>query len=242
MQSNENPLYEGAELLSEIDDNLLKYSSHIVSLFSNQLVRLPQSNLVCIDFGAGKGSLAEIWAQRNSIKPICVEIDPTLVDTLKDKGFEAYTQITDVPQRADFIFTSNVLEHIENDVTALKQISEKLKSTGLLAIYVPAFSILFSKLDMRVGHFRRYSRTDLLKKLDVAGFEIISSNYSDWLGFFVTLILKYLGFGFSNGKTSSALMKVYDKLFVPISIFGDWLIFRKIVGKNIIVIAKLKSS
>jgi hypothetical protein len=55
----------------------------------------------------------------------------------------------------------------------------KLSDNGVLAIYVPAFQILFSELDSQVGHYRRYSRKDLRQKLRQSGFEVEKIVYVD---------------------------------------------------------------
>jgi predicted SAM-dependent methyltransferase len=58
------------------------------------------------------------------------------------------------------IYSSNVLEHIEDDSRALNEMFAKLQINGKLAIYVPAFMFLFSDLDIKAGHFRRYSKKE----------------------------------------------------------------------------------
>ena len=63
----------------------------------------------------------------------------------------------------DLIFTSNVLEHIEDDVTILHDLFLHTNDGGQLVVYVPAFQFLYSRLDEKAGHFRRYSKKDLEK-------------------------------------------------------------------------------
>ena len=60
-----------------------------------------------------------------------------------------------------FVYTSNVLEHIQHDVSVLTDIKNKMSVNGKLAIYVPALPILFSDFDTSIGHFRRYSKKEL---------------------------------------------------------------------------------
>ncbi|MFY0591950.1 methyltransferase domain-containing protein [Roseivirga sp.] len=66
----------------------------------------------------------------------------------------------------------DVLEHIEHDLTFLKEVRRTLEPGGKLYLTVPAFHALWSEFDVQVGHFRRYNRKRLEEQLKLAGFEI----------------------------------------------------------------------
>ena len=240
MQNDSNPNYKDDGILTEIDANLINYSSHIVSLFLKAAQPKELSTLKVLDFGAGQGTLAEIWRDSTGNSPVCAELDPNLLSILQDKGFACKQFVTDLPSEFDLIYTSNVLEHIEFDVGALKELSTKMKNDGLLAIYVPAFPILFSALDKNVGHFRRYRKSELKEKISSAGFYVVRSEYSDCVGFLATIVLKFLGFAFSPNRGTSVLMKIYDRYIVPVSIFLDRIGIKHLLGKNLFFIVKLK--
>jgi 2-polyprenyl-3-methyl-5-hydroxy-6-metoxy-1,4-benzoquinol methylase len=72
----------------------------------------------------------------------------------------------------DTIVCSNVLEHIENDDAVLKNFYQLLSSGGRIIVLVPALKILYNVLDQELGHFRRYSRKDLIQRLTLNGFKI----------------------------------------------------------------------
>ncbi len=82
----------------------------------------------------------------------------------------------------DAIVILNVLEHIEDDETALNHIKRMLKPGGLLVIEVPSSPSLYDEFDRLVGHFRRYTMGDLAAKIERAGFTIEKKSH---LGFFV---------------------------------------------------------
>lgn len=82
----------------------------------------------------------------------------------------------------DTIIMLNVLEHIEDDIEALRQVHRMLKPGGLLLIEVPASPTLYDVFDEMVGHFRRYTMKELVSKLDRAGFEVRDRSH---LGFLV---------------------------------------------------------
>jgi SAM-dependent methyltransferase len=241
VQNETNHNYSGYELLSEIDSNLFNYSQHIVNLIISSMGVENLKKYSVLDFGAGQGTLAEILRNQTGNVPVCVELDTNLISILKTKNLPAYRFLSEIDGKFELIYTSNVLEHIEFDLEALRGISKKLSDSGRLAIYVPAFPILFSKLDQQVGHFRRYKKKELVGKLENAGFKVISKEYSDSVGFIATLFLKFFRFSFKLEKRTSNLIKIYDRAIVPISVFLDRLGFKFFFGKNLFVVAELRS-
>ena len=66
----------------------------------------------------------------------------------------------------------DLLEHINEDELVMSQAYQALKSGGLFFISVPQHKFMWSQLDQKIQHKRRYSRPELLQKLEVAGFHI----------------------------------------------------------------------
>jgi SAM-dependent methyltransferase len=75
-------------------------------------------------------------------------------------------------QQFDMIGAFDVIEHIDDDVSVIKNINRSLQPNGLFVVTVPQYQFLWSQLDELVKHKRRYSKTDLITKLEAAGFEI----------------------------------------------------------------------
>jgi SAM-dependent methyltransferase len=73
--------------------------------------------------------------------------------------------------RYDFIGIYDILEHIEDDPRAIRNLYAALKPGGILNVTVPACKFLWSRFD-ELDHKRRYSRRELLTKLEMAGFKI----------------------------------------------------------------------
>jgi len=82
----------------------------------------------------------------------------------------------------DTIVCSNVLEHIENDDFVLGKFWELLPSNGRLIVLVPALQVLYNVLDKELGHFRRYDKKELNKKLNKNGFRVCSLRYFNLFG------------------------------------------------------------
>ena len=66
----------------------------------------------------------------------------------------------------DFVYTFNVLEHIEDDAAALTHVGRALRHRGKLLGYVPAFEVLYTSMDRWVGHLRRCWRARLRSKVE----------------------------------------------------------------------------
>jgi hypothetical protein len=239
MQSDQNANYSGITELDESSRFLIRYNNHIANLFllafKSEVYK--KSPVIC-DFGAGTGTLSLIFRSRAGEEPICVEVDAYLRKKLKSESFTVVTALTEIKSEIDFVFTSNVLEHINNDVEVLKQIQMKLSDNGILVIYVPAFQILFSELDSQVGHYRRYSRKDLRQKLRQSGLEVEKIVYVDSLGFFAALITRFLGYRGRLGLGNSQTLKIYDKFIFPLSSLLDAFGMKYLFGKNLFVLAR----
>ncbi len=220
--------YQGTNELLLLD-RLERYNGQICKKIKKYITN-PQTKI--LDFGAGIGSLAKIL-RRDGFSVRCLEIDPTLKKVLYDQGFDTISDLADIPENSlEFIYSSNVLEHIENDLETLRVMHKKLKPKGKLFLYLPAFECLYTDFDKKIGHFRRYEHKSLLKKMEDSGFIVKEWGYADSLGFFATYILKKLKRG-DNLITKRKLF-LYDQIIFPISAILDNA-FRGFLGKNIYI-------
>jgi SAM-dependent methyltransferase len=233
LQSKPHPSYSGVSELWFAEVNLKNYNIDLVK----KLSRYCSKDSTVMEFGAGIGTLAEIMVSITKIKPDCLEIDPDLKKIILERGFNCFSGLDATDKKYDLIYTSNVLEHIKEDLDALIDIKKKLNPLGILAIYVPAFELLYSHTDAAIGHYRRYSRRELMQKLLIAGYEIEHCYYADSIGFFAWLYHKIKGRN-SDEKLDGESMRIYDKYIFPISKFLDLIGFRFLFGKNLLVYAR----
>lgn len=85
-------------------------------------------------------------------------------------------------KKFDTVVSLNVLEHIQDDKAALSNLFNLLKRGGKLILVVPSQKFLYGEIDKSIGHFRRYEKTELVRKLRSVGFEIIKSKKLNFLG------------------------------------------------------------
>ena len=77
----------------------------------------------------------------------------------------------------DTIVCLNVLEHIEDDRSTLRDFAAVLSPAGRLALLVPAMPSLYGSLDVHLRHYRRYDRDALAALVTEAGFAIDEIRY-----------------------------------------------------------------
>ncbi len=84
--------------------------------------------------------------------------------------------------RFDSIVCINVLEHVKEDSQAIKNMYEVLNKQGYLILLVPAHPFLYGEIDKSIGHFRRYTKKEIVTKLQMNGFVILKFRSLNFLG------------------------------------------------------------
>ena len=227
--------YSGLEELLNTEV-MANYNLFIVNLAMKNADQAKQ----VVDFGAGIGTLSLIFREYFSIEPLCVESDKKNKDYLLQREFQCFDSLQTISGSVDLIFSSNVLEHIEDDISVLKEMSNKLSINGKIYLYLPAKMILWTSLDEEVGHYRRYEINELKSKCQKVGLNIEKLHYADSVGFFASLAMKIFGYNKDGGIGSISSLKFYDKWLFPISKFLDTIGLKYLFGKNVILIATKK--
>jgi SAM-dependent methyltransferase len=232
-QSIDQNNFSSTKLLWLNETQLHQYNKYIVSKLTSNINR---DNLV-LDFGAGIGTLASIVKKNTGIKPDCIEIDGAQQLIIESRGFRAYKDINELERKYDLIYSSNVMEHIEDDLFEFGEINKALVMGGRLTLYLPARKELYSELDISIGHYRRYDKSELFFKLEKSGFRVMKSEYVDSLGYLIWLIYKLLKVKSFNLDSNKISLKTYvfQYIILPMSIIFDRLICSKYFGKNIFI-------
>lgn len=221
--------YSGVENL-EIMQEAHNYNSYLLNLVISEARDAP----VAMDFGAGIGTFAN-ELRKHGTRVICIEPDLSLCQRLKTMQFEAHDSLRSIPEKSvPYVYSLNVLEHIEDDLGILRELFRRLRPGGRLLIYVPAFEILFSSADKRVGHKRRYTKDTIVRLLESAGFQVERARYVDSLGFGVALLFKFIGN--KEGRVNPLALKIFDRWIFPLSLTLDRLM-GFVAGKNVLALA-----
>jgi SAM-dependent methyltransferase len=221
--------YTGIDNL-EVMKEAENYNRFLVDLVTAQA--RPQDRIV--DFGAGAGTFAlPVTAAGHAV--CCVENDAVLIERLHSLGLPVRSDLAQFDDASvDYLYSLNVLEHIADDAKVVDLWFRKLRPGGRVLVYVPAFDLLFSSMDRKVGHQRRYRLRGLSAILRASGFSIHTARYADSLGFLATLLFKLVGS--DSGDIDRGALKFYDRVLFPISCALDVLV-GAVVGKNVYVVA-----
>jgi SAM-dependent methyltransferase len=189
-----------------------------------------------LDFGAGTGTHCSDLRDRG-YDVHCVELDEQLCERLRTSGFPAAREVADLAEgnRYAGIYTVNVLEHIENHHAAMRDMAAVLADDGRLIIYVPALPLLFTAMDRKVGHVRRYRRAELVNLALTAGLAVERCEYVDSLGVPATLAYKLIGS--NQGDLNPSSIALYDRWLFPLSRLIDRATHRWF-GKNLLLVAR----
>jgi SAM-dependent methyltransferase len=120
--------------------------------------------------------------------------------------------VASAPEPFDCLVCVNVLEHIEDDSEAMRQMNDLLKAGGHLCLFVPALPWLYGSLDAQFGHYRRYTRRRLEELARQAGFAIEKLRFFYLLGVITWFLMgKILRWRTWNATPVAA----YDRLIIP---------------------------
>jgi SAM-dependent methyltransferase len=229
-QGAANTRFPGTENL-EVMRDAVNYNRYLLDLIRSHA----GNSTRVMDFGAGSGTFAAPLS-RSGFEVTAVELDDGLRAHLAEQGLRVAANTGALPARSfEYAYTFNVLEHIDDDVEALRGLRNTLVTGARLLIYVPAFQVLYTSMDANVGHVRRYSRAALVRNVRAAGFAVESWEFVDSLGFFATLIFRMTDRG--RGEVNPRLLRVYDRIVFPVSRLLDR-IFRRWFGKNLLLVAR----
>jgi SAM-dependent methyltransferase len=219
-------------------DEARRYFDWIAGLFGDAL-----SGDV-LDHGAGTGMLTECLAARSS-RVFALEPEPVLLEGLRAR-FAHRLNVTLVPGTIDAylaqygagsldaVASSNVLEHLDDDVGCMRQIYRALRPGGAFAVYVPARAELFGSLDESVGHVRRYSRSLLRTRLEHAGFFVQWVRYGNLAG----VVPWWLsGRVLQQRSIPSQSLRLFDRFVLPVAARVEQLL-RIPYGLNVAALAR----
>lgn len=145
-----------------------------------------------LEIGSGIGNITKFLLDRDLV--IATDMEPKYLALLKNtfghykkfrvesidiSGSEAGRFQSD---HIDSVICFNVLEHIEQDETALKNIFNLLEPGGRLLLFVPSHPWLYGSLDRHLGHCRRYGKKGLKHKLERIGFKVAFLEYFNRMG------------------------------------------------------------
>lgn len=237
MESSAKPEYFGRDL--EAMSFAVNYHNWIIDEFK------PYLGASVAEVGAGTGNFTELLIASNPGIQHLVAFEPSanMYPLLEARlaGAEHTSTLNsffgDASHQSENEFDSviyvNVLEHVADDARELSNVYSSLGVGGHVLVFVPALSLLFSDLDRRLGHYRRYHKSELIRIIESAGFVTTKVKYLDFAG----LLPWYVAFVLLKRSISGSNVASYDKLVVPVMRRLEGIV-EPPIGKNLLIVGR----
>jgi SAM-dependent methyltransferase len=212
----------------------------------NSKLKTQNSELSILDVGCGTGANLEMLKQFGEAEGVDVSDDA--LEFCKKKGLKVHKGLAEslpfADETFDLVTALDVVEHLDDDISGLREMNRVLKADGKTLIFVPAFMWLWGVQDDISNHRIRYTRQQIIERLSVAGFEIERATYAN-ITFFLPILLgrflmKITGIKpeSENNVNISALNGIFGKIF---SAEKYWLNKANFpFGVSIVIVAKKK--
>jgi len=187
---------------------------------------ISKKNISILDFGSGSGvniNMLSKYGHVNIYEPHLITRKYLRIK-FKKKKYSIINKYT--KKKFDLILLADVLEHIKDDKKIVRELSKRLKNNGFILITVPSYKILFSKKDLILGHYRRYSKKEILNLFKK--FKIIKLTFFNFILFFpiafIIIFFKFLNIDFIDEVEKS------PKKMINFTLFKIFNIERKLIN------------
>jgi SAM-dependent methyltransferase len=177
-----------------------------------------------IEIGCGIGNFTRLMLDREAILAVDAEVGcierlrqrfpdrPNLRAVACDVMASEFVELQSF--RADSCVCLNVLEHIEHDRDALRQMASVLAPGGQIVLLVAASPSLYGRIDELLGHHRRYTRASMARIAAEAGLAVKTSYYLNAVGFFGWWTNSHI---LRRDAQSPAQIRFFDRFVVPVA-------------------------
>ena len=168
----------GHRILAQLEEKSFWFN-HRNDIIVSAFQRFPPPGSV-LDVGGGNGYVS-LALKRAGFEPTVVEPGPDGARTARERGLDvieaSFQKILIEPESIAAIGAFDVIEHIEDDRSALVGFRDALAPGGRVYLTVPAYSWLSSCDDEVAGHFRRYTVSRLRDRVEEVGFTPLYATY-----------------------------------------------------------------
>jgi SAM-dependent methyltransferase len=169
-------------------------------------LRLPARARI-LDAGCGSGRNMVELGRHGTVTGVELSATSVALARARDCGEVIEGSVLEMPFESasfDLAVSLDVIEHLEDDLSALRELRRVVTPGGALLITVPAYQWLWSGHDEINHHHRRYTRRTLQRVAEQAGWETARTTYFNSLLLPVAIVLRVLD-RFSTATTESSL-------------------------------------
>lgn len=133
-----------------------------------------------LDIGCGTGALITELQKYGNV--VGIDRSEDALKFCRERGITnvklgSAIKIPEPDKKYDAVMALDLLEHLDDDKEAMKEIKRVLRPDGVAIIFVPAFMFLWGVTDVVSEHKRRYTKKELVIRLKEMGFEIKRASY-----------------------------------------------------------------
>jgi SAM-dependent methyltransferase len=197
-----------------------------------------------IEIGSGTGTYAELWLEAGVPRLTVTDLDSMLAGRLRERfADDRRVRVEELDLLASrdgdhsAVVALNVLEHIEDDVAALRKAGGLVRPGGAIVAFVPAFQFAMSRFDRAIGHFRRYTIESASRAIEAAGLVAEDIRYVNAPGLLAwTVGMRLLRMTPGEGP----VLRVWDSSVVPVArrVEARW---RPPFGQSVLAVARTPS-
>jgi 2-polyprenyl-3-methyl-5-hydroxy-6-metoxy-1,4-benzoquinol methylase len=178
------------------------------------------SHIDILDIGSGTGGNIDMLKKFGSVtglesNDIAIQLFKEKTDATVIKG--TLPDLPKINEKFDLIVLFDVLEHIDDDVLTLYNLSSLLKPSGRILLSTPACPNLFGPHDMQHHHKRRYTKHQLSNVIRNSDLNILHINHFNTLLFPIAwinrIIQKKFNFNGSMNISSNFLNNFFKSVF-----------------------------
>jgi len=196
-----------------------------------------------LEVGAGLGEFA---AQLTGLeRHVVTDVDPGAVASMA-RRFADRPEVSarvldltvgaiDIGAPVSTVVAINVLEHIEDDSGALRDLASMVEPGGRIVLWVPGYQQLYGDFDRAVGHVRRYTPRTLTSAIVGAGLRPELVRPVNLLGGIAWWLTVRRG---GVGQPRAGLVRTYDRFVVPLTRFLE----RRVTppfGQSVLAVAEV---
>ena len=174
--------------MAAIDENHWWYRARrriVAEMITQHIAKRP--NLAIAEIGCGTGSNLPVLVRFGQVTAVEPDADARVFAAARSDATVLEGRLPDglplAENSLDLAVMLDVLEHVDDDVAALKAVAKKLKPDASFLLTVPALPSLWSPHDEEHHHKRRYTAQTLRAAIESAGLRV------EMMSYFNTLLL-----------------------------------------------------
>lgn len=175
-----------------------------------------------LEMGSGLGEHASRWLVGDAACRVTVTENSTARLELLRSRFAReersevlrWDDVLESERQWSSLVSINVIEHVRDDLSTLRRAVRRVQPGGRVILFAPAFPVLMSSWDRRIGHYRRYKLSTMATLASRSNLRIEQLRYVNSPGFFAWLLgMRVLGM--STGARDGTISRLWDKMVIP---------------------------